>query len=266
MWRSRVTGPHVLSGVRDPACRRCRAATGPAGADETAAIAAAEVRTGLTPALPIGAVWPDRSEATVTVEPAVDATVMQPPPEATADSDATFVGGAAPGGAKGLDIDQTVMPAPHADATVMQAPGEAATMMTPPARGASPDTDATIMQPLPDAATMAGPAAPPARRSPTSRPPTNRPPTNRPPTNRPSTNSGTSAPTQHMSPGDAFGTRYQITKMLGVGGMGAVYQAWDAELGVAVAIKTIRPGVGTDASTALDAERRFKRELLLAAK
>jgi len=67
-----------------------------------------------------------------------------------------------------------------------------------------------------------------------------------------------------MAPGDAFGTRYQITKMLGVGGIGAVYQAWDAELGFAVAIKTIRPGVGADASTALDSERRFKRELLLA--
>jgi eukaryotic-like serine/threonine-protein kinase len=227
--------------------------------DETAAIAPEEVRTGLTPALPIGAVWPERSEATVVVKPAVDATVMPPPPEATPDSEATFVGGAAPGGARALDIDQTVMPAPHADATVMQAPGDAATMMTPPARGRAPDTDATIMQPLPDAATMAGPATPPPRRSPTSRSPGSR-----PPTNRPSTNSGTSAPAQHMSPGDAFGTRYQITKMLGVGGMGAVYQAWDAELGVAVAIKTIRPGVGTDASTALDAERRFKRELLLA--
>jgi eukaryotic-like serine/threonine-protein kinase len=67
-----------------------------------------------------------------------------------------------------------------------------------------------------------------------------------------------------MEPGDAFGTRYRITKMLGVGGMGAVYQAWDAELGVTVAIKTIRPGVGTDAATAMDAEKRFKRELLLA--
>ncbi|MDH4064245.1 MAG: tetratricopeptide repeat-containing serine/threonine protein kinase [Acidobacteriota bacterium] len=67
-----------------------------------------------------------------------------------------------------------------------------------------------------------------------------------------------------MEPGEAFGTRYQITKMLGVGGMGAVYQAWDSELGVTVAIKTIRPGVGTDTNTALDAERRFKRELLLA--
>jgi serine/threonine protein kinase/tetratricopeptide (TPR) repeat protein len=72
------------------------------------------------------------------------------------------------------------------------------------------------------------------------------------------------SPSDHLKPGEEFGTRYQIIKLLGVGGMGAVYQAWDAELGVAVAIKTIRPGVGTDASAALDAERRFKRELLLA--
>lgn len=75
---------------------------------------------------------------------------------------------------------------------------------------------------------------------------------------------GGAAAADHLEAGEAFGARYQITRMLGVGGMGAVYEAWDAELGVSVAIKTIRPGVGTDAATALDAERRFKRELLLA--
>ena len=52
--------------------------------------------------------------------------------------------------------------------------------------------------------------------------------------------------------------------MLGVGGMGAVYQAWDAELGVAVAIKVIRPEVTADPSTAAEVARRFKRELVLA--
>jgi serine/threonine protein kinase len=42
--------------------------------------------------------------------------------------------------------------------------------------------------------------------------------------------------------GEAFGSRYHIIKLLGMGGMGAVYQAWDQELGVAVALKVIRPG------------------------
>src|SRR6476661_8271237 len=37
--------------------------------------------------------------------------------------------------------------------------------------------------------------------------------------------------------GEPFGARYHIIRLLGIGGMGAVYQAWDDELGVAVAIK-----------------------------
>jgi serine/threonine protein kinase/Tfp pilus assembly protein PilF len=46
--------------------------------------------------------------------------------------------------------------------------------------------------------------------------------------------------------------------------MGAVYQAWDQELGVIVALKVIRPEAMADPSLAGDLERRFKRELLLA--
>ncbi len=46
--------------------------------------------------------------------------------------------------------------------------------------------------------------------------------------------------------------------------MGAVYQAWDDELGVAVALKVIRPEVMDDAAQAQELQRRFKRELLLA--
>ena len=64
--------------------------------------------------------------------------------------------------------------------------------------------------------------------------------------------------------GQAFGDRYHIIRVLGVGGMGAVYQAWDAELGVAVALKVIRPEITADPAAASDIERRFKRELLLA--
>jgi tetratricopeptide (TPR) repeat protein len=71
-------------------------------------------------------------------------------------------------------------------------------------------------------------------------------------------------PADQLQPGEAFGNRYHIIRLLGVGGMGAVYQGWDDELGVAVAIKTIRPDPTADAAAAQDLERRFKRELVLA--
>ena len=67
-----------------------------------------------------------------------------------------------------------------------------------------------------------------------------------------------------LSVGERFGTRYRITRLLGVGGMGAVYEAWDGELGVCVALKVIRPEIAGDSGAARDLERRFKRELLLA--
>jgi tetratricopeptide (TPR) repeat protein len=62
----------------------------------------------------------------------------------------------------------------------------------------------------------------------------------------------------------AFGTRYHIIKLLGAGGMGAVYHAWDDELAVAVALKVIRPEHLADPTAAAELERRFKRELVLA--
>ena len=64
--------------------------------------------------------------------------------------------------------------------------------------------------------------------------------------------------------GDQVGPRYTIIKLLGAGGMGAVYQAFDHELGVGVAIKVIRPAAQSDATAARDLEQRFKRELVLA--
>jgi serine/threonine protein kinase/tetratricopeptide (TPR) repeat protein len=67
-----------------------------------------------------------------------------------------------------------------------------------------------------------------------------------------------------LTAGQPFGPRYHIIKVLGAGGMGVVYQAWDAELGVAVALKVIRPEVLHDLSSAAEVERRFKRELVLA--
>jgi eukaryotic-like serine/threonine-protein kinase len=64
--------------------------------------------------------------------------------------------------------------------------------------------------------------------------------------------------------GESFGSRYHILRILGTGGMGAVYQAWDNELAVTVALKVIRPEGLQNRDEADDLERRFKRELLLA--
>jgi serine/threonine protein kinase/tetratricopeptide (TPR) repeat protein len=60
----------------------------------------------------------------------------------------------------------------------------------------------------------------------------------------------------------SFGPRYKIQRMLGEGGMGAVYKAYDIDLDRHVALKLIRPGLAMDANVA----QRFKQELLLASK
>src|SRR5438093_2864289 len=63
--------------------------------------------------------------------------------------------------------------------------------------------------------------------------------------------------------GQSFGPRYHVIKLLGAGGMGAVYQTWDSELSVAVALKVIRTDRHRRAASP-EAEKRFKQELLLA--
>jgi len=67
-----------------------------------------------------------------------------------------------------------------------------------------------------------------------------------------------------LAVGQAFGSRYLVIKLLGIGGMGAVYQVWDAELGQAVALKLIRRAETSDPAAAREMERRFKQELVLA--
>ena len=65
-----------------------------------------------------------------------------------------------------------------------------------------------------------------------------------------------------ITPGSDFGPRYRIETLLGQGGMGRVYKAYDKELNRTVAIKVVRQGVMGET----DALSRFKQELVLASK
>ena len=64
-----------------------------------------------------------------------------------------------------------------------------------------------------------------------------------------------------LETGTRFAGRYEIKELLGVGGMGMVYRAWDAELGESVAIKTLRMDAVQSEPAALE---RFKQEIRLA--
>jgi len=65
-----------------------------------------------------------------------------------------------------------------------------------------------------------------------------------------------------LSPGTLLAGRYEVVKTLGVGGMGAVYSAFDRQLTRIVALKTILPEMGASPQ----ALKRFKQEVLLAQK
>src|SRR4051794_2706908 len=60
--------------------------------------------------------------------------------------------------------------------------------------------------------------------------------------------------------GAVIGKRYRVVRFIAQGGMGAVYEVEDLELGERVALKTLLPD-GADGERAVD---RFKREILLA--
>jgi tetratricopeptide (TPR) repeat protein/TolB-like protein len=64
---------------------------------------------------------------------------------------------------------------------------------------------------------------------------------------------------RRLAPGSLIAGRYRIGDLKGVGGMGLVYEAFDQELGITVALKVIRPELAADSSLI----ERFRRELLL---
>ncbi|HWH04035.1 MAG TPA: protein kinase [Gemmatimonadales bacterium] len=66
-----------------------------------------------------------------------------------------------------------------------------------------------------------------------------------------------------LSPGSLFAGRYEVKEVLGMGGMGVVYRAFDRELQEPVAIKTLRAEAMSADTVALE---RFKQEIRLARK
>ena len=67
----------------------------------------------------------------------------------------------------------------------------------------------------------------------------------------------------HLTPGDVLANRYKIQRLLGRGGMGAVYLAHDEVLGDVVALKVISSAWATDEAAMIE---RFKREAAAARK
>jgi len=63
-----------------------------------------------------------------------------------------------------------------------------------------------------------------------------------------------------LAPGEVLAGRYRIAAFLGRGAVGEVYEAFDQELGDAVAIKILRPEIARDERVL----QRFKREIQLA--
>ncbi len=65
-----------------------------------------------------------------------------------------------------------------------------------------------------------------------------------------------------LEAGSAFGPRYRIESLVGEGGMGKVYKAYDKDLDRIIALKLVRPELSSD-PVSMD---RLKQELLLASK
>jgi serine/threonine protein kinase len=69
-----------------------------------------------------------------------------------------------------------------------------------------------------------------------------------------------------LSTGSVLQNRYRIAALLGQGGMGTVYRAWDTRLDKPVAIKELISLPGLDAATVDDVRAQFRREAVVLAR
>lgn len=69
-----------------------------------------------------------------------------------------------------------------------------------------------------------------------------------------------------LTPGDILQNRYRIVALLGQGGMGAVYRAWDLRLEVPVALKEQLPQPGLDSGMLANLRQQFRQEAITLAR
>ncbi len=69
-----------------------------------------------------------------------------------------------------------------------------------------------------------------------------------------------------LTPGDVLQTRYRIVSLLGQGGMGAVYRAWDMRLSVPVALKEMIPQPGLSPQMLDQLRQQFRQEATVLAR
>jgi serine/threonine protein kinase len=69
-----------------------------------------------------------------------------------------------------------------------------------------------------------------------------------------------------LTSGQTLQNRYRIVSMLGQGGMGAVYRAWDTRLNVSVAVKEMIPQPGLNQQTLTQLRQQFQQEAQILAR
>ena len=69
-----------------------------------------------------------------------------------------------------------------------------------------------------------------------------------------------------LATGEILQGRYRIVSLLGQGGMGAVYRAWDMRLDVVMALKEMVPQPGLDSQTLAELRHQFQQEAIVLAR